>query len=313
MRNFRDQCLANPDFAGSVRTLHVSRHNLEGSDILRQLLPRLRRLTWAHLYSLNTDVALLSALADQVNVKMVFVESLPSLSDAPLFKADKFLLHRGRIQCPGIRVLEPHLRRGMQVAQLVIHRPGLLQDEFGLQRFPGLREMELIMGWEPVPLSWLHEFTSAHPMLQKIMFIDQTRFCYCYNLLLLSFTIHFQDQVQKESLNDTFDLSKLVIGRTAQTSEEWHVTGLGVVVKRSLSQVISLMSSCFPKVSVLTVEFKGEDVYHIDELISLLRKFPSLHTLGLRLSFNRLHFDGQEPWTRRRYGGSSKSNSVKAA
>ncbi|KAE9411069.1 hypothetical protein BT96DRAFT_247450 [Gymnopus androsaceus JB14] len=134
-------------------------------------------------------------------------------------------------------------------------------------------------------------------MLQKIRFIDRTRFRYCHNLLLLSFTIHFQDQMQKEGLNDTFDLSKLVIGRAAQTSEEWHVTGLGVVVKRSLSQVLSLISSCFPKVSVLTVEFKGEDVYHIDELISLLRKYPSLHTLGLRLSFNRLHFDGQKPWT----------------
>ncbi|KAE9411068.1 hypothetical protein BT96DRAFT_247410 [Gymnopus androsaceus JB14] len=152
MRNFRDQCLANPDFAGSVRTLQVSRiHNLEGSDILRQLLPRLRNLAWVHLYSLNTDVALFIALADQINVKTVFVESLPSLSDVPLFKVNKFLLHSAQIQCPGIRVLEPHLRHGMQVAQLVIYRPGLLQDEFGLQRFPGLREINIIMGWEPVP------------------------------------------------------------------------------------------------------------------------------------------------------------------
>ncbi|KIK63971.1 hypothetical protein GYMLUDRAFT_425502 [Collybiopsis luxurians FD-317 M1] len=239
-------------------------------------------------------------LHDQANIKTVFIESTSHLPKGSTLKLNKVILHRIQISYLTSRMLEPHLSRGLQVAKLTIVQSHLFREEFGVQRFPGFREIDLFLYLYPPTLCWLHEFTLAHPMLRKITFIDQTKLDHSRDILAFPFLAHFSKILQQQrGLIDNFNIVKLVISRDTLTpnSEDWYVSGLSVVLVESLlPQLFSIIGSSLPKLLVLTLEFKTKHSYHIDELISLLRKLPSLRTLGLRLAFNRLHFGEQKPW-----------------
>lgn len=241
---------------------------MKGSDILRQLLPRLPRLSWIHFESFQSDVSLFIALHCQVNVKTVVIESVHHLTSSD---ASKVLLHRGEIYHPHKKLLwESHLSRGMQVAQLTIHQPHFLHE--GFRRFSGLRELDLIMGRRPVTLSWLPEITSAHPQLQKITFQDRFKH-YFSRKLTLPFISDFVDRVCREDgLSDVFDLTRLVVSRNTlpkQSSEQWHVSGLKIVVRSALDRILPIINSSFPNVSVLSLEFQAQATYHIVRLSRL--------------------------------------------
>ncbi|KAJ3864335.1 hypothetical protein EV359DRAFT_81504 [Lentinula novae-zelandiae] len=309
---FRDQCLANPRFAESIKALHISSIHLKGSDILRQLLPRLPRLSWIHFESFQSDVSLFIALHCQVNVKTVVIESVHHLTSSD---ASKVLLHRGEIYHPHKKLLwESHLSRGMQVAQLTIHQPHFLHE--GFRRFSGLRELDLIMGRRPVTLSWLPEITSAHPQLQKITFQDRFKH-YFSRKLTLPFISDFVDRVCREDgLSDVFDLTRLVVSRNTlpkQSSEQWHVSGLKIVVRSALDRILPIINSSFPNVSVLSLEFQAQATYHIDNFINMLLRFPSLKIVGLRHAFNHLHYGCRKPWTHQRVMVINQSKKTPAA
>ncbi|KIK69315.1 hypothetical protein GYMLUDRAFT_67968 [Collybiopsis luxurians FD-317 M1] len=159
MRSFRDQCLANPGFAYSIKTLSFDHiHETEGSDILRRLLPRLKRLAWVHLHYIETDAALFTALSNQDNIRTVVIEELSDLPRADL-DLSKILLCDITIGQP--TCLPSRIPRGIRVGRIAIRLPYKLQEEFGLQRYNELRELDLIMGDFPVTLSWLPKFSSA--------------------------------------------------------------------------------------------------------------------------------------------------------
>lgn len=232
--------------------------------MLRQLLPRLRRLSWIHFETFKTDDALFTALHGQDNVRTVAIDSTYYLTPSD---ASKVFLHRGGTCHP--REIPPwqlYLSHGMQVAQLAVTQPHLLHEDFAFRRFSGLRELDLIMGREPATLSWLPAFTSAHPQLQKIRFQDQCKHYFRRNLTL-PFISDFLDQLRRQNgLSDEFNITRLVISRAERSSEQWHVTRLKIIAKNSLKLILHILNSCFPNLSVLSLEFEGKVRYHIVRL-----------------------------------------------
>ncbi|KIK69314.1 hypothetical protein GYMLUDRAFT_35391 [Collybiopsis luxurians FD-317 M1] len=306
IRSFRDQVLSNAQFGDSIKTLTIGRIvDKEGCDIVRELLPRLKRLSWIHFYDIETDAALFTAIHNQKNIQTVVIDSLSNLPRVDSLQLSKVLLRRFDILHP--RHLEPLMSRGMQVAQLTSFYPYLLQEEFviyGSKKFNGLRELDLQMCLsDPITLSRLSEFTSAHPLLRKIRFKDDA-ISYFNRNSSLPFTLRFMEQVrQQEELSSAFDLTKVVISREPSAKgclREWVVTELKIVVKKSLDQILPIVRSSFPKLSVLSLEFMGLLAYQIDDLINLIRTFPSLRAVGLWNSFAHLRFGKRKPWKRLR-------------
>lgn len=184
----------------------------------------------------------------------------PSISELPegsaLFDLSKVVLKEVALGHPSWSALAPRLARGLKVLQLVVHQPELITDEFALRTFRGLCELDLLLDQLPIPMSWFPKFTSAHPSLRKIRFIDHSK--QFFNRHPLPFISSFVEEVRNKQLYAAFSITHLSISRLTSSSE-WLVTGLMITIESSLIEILSLLNSSFPGIWTLTLKF-GENI-----------------------------------------------------
>ncbi|KAE9387617.1 hypothetical protein BT96DRAFT_1025806 [Gymnopus androsaceus JB14] len=266
----------------------------EGMEILLQSIPHLKRLTCVDARC-TMSIALLNALHEHPNVSTIHVQKLPKGSVQ--FDLSKVVLKQSELADPRRCWLAPS---GMKVSQLIIRQPELLTDEFGLQTFNGLCELDLSMRRFPVIVSWLPEFTAAHPNLKKIRFIYGRKDFFTYHTL--PFISSFVEEAGSRKLADAYYITRFFITRPdicSTSAQEWRVTGLTIIIRSSLIEILSLIYSSFPSIQTLTFEFEGRPargLYHIDDIIAILCLFSSLEILGLHCLFKPLHFGCRKPW-----------------
>ncbi|KAE9406386.1 hypothetical protein BT96DRAFT_251626 [Gymnopus androsaceus JB14] len=268
-------------------------------EILCQSLPHLKRLACVDIRS-ELNFTLLNALHEHPSVSTILVASTQKLPKGSV-DLSKVVVKQSALSNPSHSWLVPRMERGMKVSQLLIRRPELFTNEFGLRTFEGLCELDLLMRHLPVTLSWLPEFTAAHPYLKKIRFIDERNDFFSRHTLPL--TSSFVKEVSNKQLSDAYSTIRLSITRPAICStsiEEWRVTGLTIIIRSSLIEILSLLYSSFPEIQTLRLEFAGRSTpglaYHIDDVIAVLRLFSSLEILALHCSFKRLHFGRRKLW-----------------
>ncbi|KAE9406388.1 hypothetical protein BT96DRAFT_1014896 [Gymnopus androsaceus JB14] len=272
----------------------------EGAEILRQSIPHLKRLSCIDVRS-ELSIALLSALHEHPSVSTILVASMRKLpKGSAQFDLSKVVLKQSELVDPSHCWLAPKMERGMKVSQLLIRHPELFTDEFGLRTFNGLCELDLLMSYLPVTVSWLPEFTAAHPNLKKIRFIYERKdFFSCHKLPFIS---SFVEEACNKHLSDAYYITRLSITRPAicsTSAQEWRATGLTIIIKSSLIEILSLLYSSFPEIQTLVLGFEGKSTresYYIDDVIAILRLFSSLEILGLHCSFKRLDFGRRKPW-----------------
>ncbi|KAE9385818.1 hypothetical protein BT96DRAFT_567115 [Gymnopus androsaceus JB14] len=153
----------------------------------------------------------------------------------------------------------------------------------------------------PVTVSWLPEFTAAHPNLKKIRFIDERNVFFSRHTL--PFISSFVEEARNKQLSDAYSIIRLSLSRQAicpSSTEDWRVAGLTIIIKSSLIEILSLLYSSVPTTRTLTLEFAVRSArgltYHIDDVIAILHLFSSLEILALHCSLKRLHFGRRKPW-----------------
>lgn len=270
-------CLCSMVLIANPRTLILDSfqsRSEEGHKILCQSLPHIKHLSYVDITGSEITAALLSALCEHPSVSTILVRSthdLPKGSTA--LDLSKVVIKGSGLINPGDTFLVPWLERGAKVSQLLIRKPELLTDDFGLRSFSGLSELDLLLGDIPVMVSWLPQFSSAHPYLKKIRFIDDYKHYFGHNTL--PFISSFIEEVCNKQLCDAYSITRLAISRTTLSStsvvssQEWRVTGVTIVIKSSLIEILSLLHSSFPEIQTLEFRFEGNSTYHIVRISGL--------------------------------------------
>ncbi len=246
----------------------------DASNILRQLLPHLKRLHLVNISRLKTDIALLNVLHEHPRVTTVVVLSLRDLPPPSVTDLKVVVTH---VRVSGLLrpSLTSHLTRNVGVARLTVQYP---EDFFGerpeLSRFSGLRELDPQLGSEPVSPSRFFDFASTHTCLRKIRFWNKYHGHYRHTL---PFLLPFFEELDRRNLGPILHLKQLTISRTIRVSSpggslpEWHVSGLSIIVNPPLDIILPLVSSSFPKISSLTLQLKRKASCHIVRLHNFLR------------------------------------------
>ncbi|KAE9385786.1 hypothetical protein BT96DRAFT_1026479 [Gymnopus androsaceus JB14] len=294
VKKLRDQRSLFSKYTKTLILRMLSLLDKEGMEILLHSLPHLKRLVRVDVGS-ELTITLLNALHEHSSVSTILVASIPK--EATQSDLSKVILLQSKLIDPSHSRLAPMMARGMEVFQLLIHHPELISHQFGSQTFNGLCELDLLMSYLPVTVSWLPEFTAAHPNLKKIRFIyGRKDFFSRYTLPFISL---FVEEARSRQLADAYSITRLSITRSFST-QEWRVTGLTIIVRSSVIEILSLLSSFFPEIQTLSLKFEGRPTrgltYHIDDAIAILHLFSSLEILALHCLFKRLHFGNRKPW-----------------
>ncbi|KAE9391153.1 hypothetical protein BT96DRAFT_945561 [Gymnopus androsaceus JB14] len=286
LKMFKDQCISNASFAGSIRSLSVK---LPWSDwditsVIKHLLCYLKDLSQLNTY-FRIDVPLLAEL-NRHSVKTIVVTSLAQLpKTSGYLDLEKIILANATMYGLG-GDLDGYLARGMQVRSLVIPQD-LMDNSSGMHKFNGLYEIEVQLK-RTMSFAWFPGFTRTHPLLKKIKFTDG------FDYLRLDNTIPFieplfealrQQGVYNAVRIQGFSVTRSIPSTSAtDMTDDWEVTGLHL---RQVTDhlVLPIVHSLFPWISKLTLE---RGCGHIDELITFLRPFSSLRVLTLRFCFQFL-------------------------
>ncbi|KAJ3806824.1 hypothetical protein F5876DRAFT_68632 [Lentinula aff. lateritia] len=306
LENLSQQCLANPLLAKLIKTIQLNGIYFPrkmGHEVLSRVLPRLTRLVCLDLQGSTSSALLLKALYEHSSVSTILVASpygLYNLPEGPShLDLSKTVLERADSSHPR---LEVWLSRGLHLTKLDVHKPESLQEEFGIRTFRGLQELSLNLNLHPVTLSWLHRFTSGHPNLKLIKFIDQSTMKDYFIRHTVPFVQSFVEKAHQEQLCRAFNLTHIVISRThrGSLSLDWQVSELTMRVRSSLIEILSLVTLCFPTIHTLGIRAEHcRKRYDIDNLITALARFPLLRVLNLSHLFKRLRSPNEElqrPW-----------------
>ncbi|KAF8828680.1 hypothetical protein HHX47_DHR3000348 [Lentinula edodes] len=274
-----------------------------GHDVLSRVLPRFTRLVCLDLQGSTSSALLLKALYEHPSVSTILVDSpygLYNLPEGPsCLDLSKTVLERADSSHPR---LEVWLSRGLTLTKLDVHKPESLQEEFGIRTFRGLQELSLNLNLHPVTLSWLHQFTSGHPNLKLIKFIDQSTMKDYFIRHTVPFVQSFVEKAHQEQLCRAFNLTHIVVSRAhrGSLSLDWQVSELTMSVRSSLIEILSLVTLCFPTIHTLGISAEHcRKRYDIDNLIAALARFPLLRVLNLSHLFKRLRSPNEElqrPW-----------------
>ncbi|KAJ3759809.1 hypothetical protein EV360DRAFT_69211, partial [Lentinula raphanica] len=299
LRKLQSQCLDNDTFTACIRTLDINIFRFEAEyELLLQLLPHLRNLLCLNMLD-QIDIRLFHAIQCHPSATVV----ISSFRNLPQGLPDQSDL--GKIIVQGLHIYGDagynndyfdHLRDcGVRVNWIVVDHPGLLKEPFGIIRFSGLLELDLIMKYLPVDFAWFDEFSCAHPHLRKISFIDFDH-AYSQNQALLMFMEPFLEVLARDGLAAAIRIRGFAVTRNTSIPNalsHWNVTSLFLTIAESSEQVLQLASLLYPEISILTIVHAPCTV---DELITSLGRFPSLKIVGLLHTFEQIEFGIDEPW-----------------
>ncbi|KAE9391158.1 hypothetical protein BT96DRAFT_318214 [Gymnopus androsaceus JB14] len=286
---FKDQCILNASFAGSIRSLSVLlpspwRDAYHTNNMMKHLLCYLKDLSQLVL-NIDINISLLAHL-NRHSLSNIIVTSfgqLPETSNS--LDLEKIILADATIDGLDGGYLKGHLACGMQVRRLGM-RQDLMVNSSGTHIFNGLYEIEVEL--RTLSFSWLPEFTRAHPLLKKISFTDSFDFPISHNAI--PFIQPLFETFRQQGVHRAVRIQGFSVTRTSASTSttdltrDWEVTGLHLrQVADSL--VLPIVHSVFPRISTLTLE-RGCSC--IDELITFLRPFSSLQVLTLRFCFQHL-------------------------
>ncbi|KAF5367619.1 hypothetical protein D9757_010658 [Collybiopsis confluens] len=262
----------------------------EGYEILYNILPQLESLTCVDLTRCYLSSTLLRTLHKHPSISTLLVRSLRGLpkesTSSDLSKVVLVRTEHPRSDDPILDTLQRCLLRGMKVAQLDVWKPDLLDEALGRQNFRGLRELRLNMSYSPMSFSWLPQFTSAHPQLQKIEMIDDER--EYFKRHSDPYVNGFMQESSRRKLSHILYINRLVLKRA--NAQEWRVHGMTLTVWSHLIEVLAVVHTSFPDIKTLDLDLKIHRArYSIDDVIRVLSKLSSLQVLSLRSFFSQLH------------------------
>ncbi|KAE9385883.1 hypothetical protein BT96DRAFT_928591 [Gymnopus androsaceus JB14] len=295
---FLDYCsvsLLCPTFTKVLKLHKFFRRREEGLEIMRTILPSLKRLLAIDLEESRTNIIFLEAILEHPSVSTVLVRSLRHLPNSFLqLNMSKFVLSHENFQ-PHNSTLERWLGQGTRLSRLDVRNTELLDEEFGLRNFKGIEELNLFIHRLPVSLSWLPRFTSSHPYLHQLWLNDDAH--QTFPLHTPSFIHPFTEEFRKQGFNEDCRISRVGLGRVTSGSQEWHVTGLTIVATSSLKEILALIFSSFPALEALSLDLSfHKDKYSFDDIVCALAPFSSLRTLSLCCVFGRLLFGCNKHW-----------------
>ncbi|KAJ3745664.1 hypothetical protein DFH05DRAFT_1542544 [Lentinula detonsa] len=268
---------------------HFFSRSQEGDRILCPILPCMKRLEWVELRFCSARSVLLEAILAQPSVLTVLVEQLP---DASLRDNLSKVVHEGT-SIP--TVFSPNLERcldqGMRLVRLEVLDPGLLNEDFGHRHFAGLEELRLSMRRYPVSFSWLSALSSTHSSLKELWLIDDNRQYFSRHTPI--FISSFVEESQRQDLSKNYIIERVGL-RRAQCSQDWRVMSLTIFAtfaSTSLVEILTLISTSFPKLETLTLDLDSHKAtYDSERLAAVFARFSSLRVLYLHKVFKRLRF-----------------------
>ncbi|KAJ3721665.1 hypothetical protein C8R42DRAFT_776067 [Lentinula raphanica] len=301
LKRLRDQCIDHEDFISFIRALSIDTGiGQEDIGLIPHLLPLLSGLVQLLLNQIPIHTKLLSVIHSHSLNRVVIdsIKYLPKQTDESNSSGlSKIILRHCGFPYRGVDptdiTLESYLGGGMQITHLSLNRPHLMDEGPQMGIFHGLRELKLYLHSMPTDLSWLPNFSRAHPLLQKITF-TKMRFV---RALSIDAILPFLEAVGQEGLATNMQVKAVALSRelefSAEGSHDWRVTGMFLQINGSLERILYLASSFFPRISRLTVE---NGCCTINELIVALGLFSSLVVVGLSSTFSHIDFGIHQPW-----------------
>ncbi|KAJ3832781.1 hypothetical protein F5878DRAFT_729173 [Lentinula raphanica] len=266
-----------------------------GEQILSQILPQLEQLVDVKLPDCWYRRDLLKMILAHPTVSSVFVNEMPNVSMcnddlSKVILADRTTTSDIALILPFINYLD----HGMRIMSLRLES---IDNQLTSHKFPGLQKIA-IHYIVPASFSWLSPVLSTHPTLNELWLLD------IEHDFLAHDTPPFLSSLIKESQGKDLQrfsyIWELGLRRARPidgSSQAWHVMALGLTlrfsfVKPSSTETLGLVPSIFPKLEVLTIDFRAyRALYDIDELASILARFSSLSVLYLKYFFGDLNLN----------------------
>ncbi|KIK64945.1 hypothetical protein GYMLUDRAFT_240292 [Collybiopsis luxurians FD-317 M1] len=305
-QKFKKFCSENTVCFQFVRMLTLRNVDLQNAKVVDKivcsLLPRFKSLACINLRQLDQYMNLLrlipehrtdlTVLADQLStvpsrlrVTEPYTVSSPSFTGLNLSKILLLCLH---LVLP--RPQEDFALNGMKVIALDVLDSERLEADFASYFFDGLRELtlKLPLDTRPVSFSWLSEFTSGHQYLQEIRLVNPR-----LGSQVPPFISPFFDEAARLGLQQELRICEIYLSRVkteAQpTTQQWNITQITLLPRDRFIEILSLIVSFFPTVERLSVDlFHDKSTCGIDDVVSVLSRYPSLQKLDLPFSFNNI-------------------------
>ncbi|KIK65048.1 hypothetical protein GYMLUDRAFT_383004 [Collybiopsis luxurians FD-317 M1] len=283
-----------------TKTLKLAIREEKGQNILCQVLPNLKRLSYVDSNDCDPNLALLQAILEHPTVSAVLVHDLPA--GCFFFSLSKMVLNETVGFPEPVEGMKGFLDRGMKIAGLRLYDPHLLNESFGLQTLEGLQEVILILSRLFVPFTWLPALTEAHPHLRKLCLRDERQLYFVRHSP--PFIGHFIEECRRRELNELFDIKEVGLSRAVSQPDQqgWHVTRIILIITsrgNSLTELLRLIASSFPELESLSLDFtKHDSIYPIDDIVDALCSFSHLRYLYLYQIFKRLEARHEEPLER---------------
>ncbi|KAF5381127.1 hypothetical protein D9757_009441 [Collybiopsis confluens] len=273
-----EQCAANPSFAACIRTFDLYCYAPEQVDAIHYFLHRCQNISQIILNKVQLDESLLHILRRHSAARIALASySLPTCKEVGWLTMKRLNIgidHTSIRDEKSELELAKHLECGIQLRSLTIH-PNLLHKSFSTCVFGGLCELELWLSSIPFSLSWLAEFTAAHPLLRKIRISTPSVWDTAIMARDIPLIFSFLGEARREGLADEMKLQLKGFSVTRRTSPEataalasssslthsaeslagWQVTGLWLsFTEKFSSRLLQLVHSSFPQIRIMSIE-----------------------------------------------------------
>ncbi|KAJ3772214.1 hypothetical protein FB446DRAFT_737242, partial [Lentinula raphanica] len=274
-------------------------------------LQDLKQLLYVELEGCSPAPAvLLRAILAHPTVRTVRVRALPDFESMQTDDLSKIILYYPSPDLAFSPGFDKFLNRGMKLTHLSLDVDGTPREYQLISKLlPGIQSITVFLYDDPMiilPLQLFNTLSSTQSTLTELQLDfdcglggslapDLT-----YHIMpFISSCIkesHWQDLLQLVTIDRV-----LLVRRKGQSSHEWYVEGLNAQTTISLIEALTLVASSCPELKVLNfslkvwnfslnpdVDFRATD--HIDDVVTVLKQFPSLKELCLCNVLERLDF-----------------------
>ncbi|KAJ3835511.1 hypothetical protein F5878DRAFT_627675 [Lentinula raphanica] len=253
-------------------------------------LAQLEHLSYVELQSFQYSPLLLKTLLAYPTIKSILIRTVP---DESLHNDDLSKVIVDTLIYPlSFSNIGNCLKNGMRLARLLLYYgPGLLDEEFGSRKFPGLEEIVILMGSSlSTPFSWLSDLASTNSTLNELN-IHRNQLPSLSITLLTS----FDNECERQGLKTSFVVEHVNLRKASgQSSHDWDVIAFTMSTNPSASlvNILSLVASSFPKLEILSLDLtKNKEHYDAGALSSVLARCSSLRVVYLKNVFKWLRFE----------------------
>ncbi|KAJ3753773.1 hypothetical protein EV360DRAFT_74240, partial [Lentinula raphanica] len=266
----------------------------EGELIVSRILPELERLLDVNLGDCLKRADLFKTILAHPSITSVLVDGIPAVS-AGNHDLSKVILNRsGSISfSPFSPTFKQYFDQGMRLKCLSLGFNSL-DSRLQTLNFPGLEAIEIFMSSVPISFSWLTQFSSTHPTLNELWLSDMDSNFSISVYGVPPFLSSLVKVIQRLGFPNPFVITDVGLRRPKSigpSSQEWHVTELFMRTSRSLTRTLSLLSSSFPRLEIISIDLESDQgMYNIGDLCSAFARFSSLRVVYLENILRRLPF-----------------------